>query len=116
MEQQAKKEEPKIPSCPKIWVKIKDLDLKVDEKQLILGQQCLNDLHIDAAQILVNVERGEEAYQSIHGHFYGFKPESKDSLQFHHNNSNHWVLSELKDGVVKVYDSLNSRRPMTDLV
>jgi len=88
---------------------IKKLDLKWEDKRVLLNNERLNDTHILAAQKLI-----KSKYKRTIGlqdpllaqRSFKYVGEYGDSVQIHYNGDSHWLTSASIGGEIKVFDSL----------
>ena len=91
---------------------MKDLDLKLDDKNIIQDNKMLTDKHIYAAQKLLRFDFPEIIQQTTslsNEHFYELVKNLKANkvVQIHNTGNLHWVTStNIEDKRVFVFDSL----------
>ena len=97
----------------KQWVKIGNITLSEEDKNIILNGEWLNDKIVHAAQVLMQEDQDLLSVGSLQNPLLGqtlqFEVLNKESVQILHSGGTHWITVST-DGIchstVKVYDSL----------
>ena len=94
-------------------MKIGNITLSEEDKNIILNGEWLNDKIVHAAQVLMQEDQGLLSVGSLQNPLLGqtlqFEVLNKESVQILHSGGTHWITVST-DGIcqstVKVYDSL----------
>ena len=103
----------RLKDCESKEYAIKDLLLKQEDVNILSKEQYLNSGHIYAAMVLL-----KKQFPKLCGLLATAKKQAmvdakQNSIQFHHDGNNHWLLSSNISGKVLVYDSIY-RKPSKD--
>ena len=85
---------------------IKQLLLKQEDLDLLINKQCLVSNHIYASIVLL-----KKQFPKLNGMHHPLREKAmanakENSIEFHHNGDNHWLLFSNITGKVVVYDSI----------
>ena len=97
----------------KQWVKIGNITLSEEDKNIILNGEWLNDKIVHAAQVLMQDDQDLRSVGSLQNPLLGqtlqFEVLNKESVQILHSGGTHWITvstDSICQSTVKVYDSL----------